>query len=385
MSVISTLLPGWRCEAAASTAQLDHLIGLTYPSSSLATILTGSQLYTCVCQLKDWYSFLIHSIVPGMDTLRVSDGSHPWSSPGLRSSLYTTLRGADIRVVSVERETEDGKIRCKLHRVQLVDTLDFDALSYVWGDSKDTKTILVNDQPFGIAHSLYDFLDMSRKNDAMFSHRYKHSHDRPARDTEEKTAGNGPVGKCLLWWIDAICINKMDLTEKSEQIPKMGKIFSAATRVCVWLGRPENVFNQSSFPELTRALTIASEELAKKDCVASLLQQEVVWSTTQQMRKGLQIMDLPSIEFGNLRPVGSKDQWFDQGFHNLRRQYEAVIKHPWFVRTWTKQEFVLSSSPPLILIGNVTFSLDALMEVAKRMYHEESGLNEAARAAVLSL
>lgn len=39
-------------------------------------------------------------------------------------------------------------------------------------------------------------------------------------------------------WIDAICINQEDKKEKSFQIPFMGRIYSLAKNVCVWLGDP---------------------------------------------------------------------------------------------------------------------------------------------------
>jgi hypothetical protein len=37
-------------------------------------------------------------------------------------------------------------------------------------------------------------------------------------------------------WIDAICINQVDDTEKVQQLPLMGDIYSKSTTVYVWLG-----------------------------------------------------------------------------------------------------------------------------------------------------
>ncbi|KAF2162665.1 hypothetical protein M409DRAFT_68962 [Zasmidium cellare ATCC 36951] len=37
-------------------------------------------------------------------------------------------------------------------------------------------------------------------------------------------------------WIDAVCIDQEDKTERNVQVSFMGDIFSKATRVCVWLG-----------------------------------------------------------------------------------------------------------------------------------------------------
>lgn len=37
-------------------------------------------------------------------------------------------------------------------------------------------------------------------------------------------------------WVDSICINQMDLAERSQQVPLMGQIYSEASPVRVWLG-----------------------------------------------------------------------------------------------------------------------------------------------------
>ena len=37
-------------------------------------------------------------------------------------------------------------------------------------------------------------------------------------------------------WVDALCIDQRNLTEKAEQIPLMGKIFAGADHVLAWLG-----------------------------------------------------------------------------------------------------------------------------------------------------
>ncbi len=41
-------------------------------------------------------------------------------------------------------------------------------------------------------------------------------------------------------WADALCINQTDNTERGHQVFQMGKIYSNAERVCVWLGLADN-------------------------------------------------------------------------------------------------------------------------------------------------
>lgn len=45
--------------------------------------------------------------------------------------------------------------------------------------------------------------------------------------------------KTRTFWIDAICLNQQDETEKTQQIPLMGRIYSDAKRVHIWLGDDE--------------------------------------------------------------------------------------------------------------------------------------------------
>ncbi|KAH8730327.1 heterokaryon incompatibility protein-domain-containing protein, partial [Phaeosphaeriaceae sp. PMI808] len=38
------------------------------------------------------------------------------------------------------------------------------------------------------------------------------------------------------FWIDAICIDQQNMSEKSHQLPRMTNIYENAYSVCVWLG-----------------------------------------------------------------------------------------------------------------------------------------------------
>lgn len=47
-------------------------------------------------------------------------------------------------------------------------------------------------------------------------------------------------------WVDALCINQKDLTERSLQVLRMGIIYSKAKNVLVWLG-PASKESDSAF------------------------------------------------------------------------------------------------------------------------------------------
>jgi hypothetical protein len=83
----------------------------------------------------------------------------------------------------------------------------YSALSYCWGNLKDTRTIRINDIKTAITSNLESALRHLR-----------------LPDREQQL------------WIDALCINQHDKAEKSQQILLMRDIYATAHQVIVWLG-----------------------------------------------------------------------------------------------------------------------------------------------------
>jgi Heterokaryon incompatibility protein (HET) len=42
------------------------------------------------------------------------------------------------------------------------------------------------------------------------------------------------------FWIDALCINQEDVSERNHQVRMIGKIYSQAQGIVAWLGRARN-------------------------------------------------------------------------------------------------------------------------------------------------
>jgi hypothetical protein len=83
----------------------------------------------------------------------------------------------------------------------------YTSLSYTWGDASPLHTIIVNDRPLQVRQNLWRFLQRARKNE---------------------------LAEYL--WVDALCIDQEQLQERNHQVWLMGKIYSCAERVIVWLG-----------------------------------------------------------------------------------------------------------------------------------------------------
>ena len=133
------------------------------------------------------------------------------------SGIYNPLypERSHIRLVIIHPQDEvSEQIKCDLETHALDEQLDYEALSYVWGDEGHDKEILLNSQAFPVRRNLAFALEDLRLAD-----------------------------RSRRLWIDAICINQGDLEERSSQVLLMRHIYRYASRVVVWLGisTPENV------------------------------------------------------------------------------------------------------------------------------------------------
>lgn len=87
---------------------------------------------------------------------------------------------------------------------------DFEALSYCWGSKENPQDIFIGESDtdrLSVTKNLAEALPYLR-------------HPEWIR----------------VLWIDAICVNQMDLKERGHQVRRMADIYSNASRVIVWLG-----------------------------------------------------------------------------------------------------------------------------------------------------
>ena len=121
----------------------------------------------------------------------------------LRIDASKNIRLLEIHLV----DDETAPLACNLRVVALQETPKYTALSYVWGPPTPAREILVNGQPFVVRENLWNFLHQARE--------------------DRRT--------CALW-IDAICIDQTNNSERTHQVTMMGTIYSEAHLVLAWLG-----------------------------------------------------------------------------------------------------------------------------------------------------
>jgi hypothetical protein len=124
-----------------------------------------------------------------------------------------------IRVLNLLPGADNDEVRCELATECFKDTTDtYEAISYVWGDSKNQTSIVCNDKILKLNVSLVGAL-------------------RRLRD----------VRKPRRLWADALCINQNDDLEKGHQVRRMGRIYESAKAVIVWLGKDEDNYAEDCF------------------------------------------------------------------------------------------------------------------------------------------
>ena len=84
-------------------------------------------------------------------------------------------------------------------------TPEYTALSYTWGAELPQFDILINNRLFAIRQNLMDFLLEMRRQ-----------------------------GEAAWFWIDQICINQSDTSERNHQVSQMARIYSGTRWVYAW-------------------------------------------------------------------------------------------------------------------------------------------------------
>src|SRR6266480_6139282 len=124
-------------------------------------------------------------------------------------SIYHRLSDDEIRIL-VLLPGNLRLIKCQLEVASLSSNVYYDALSYVWGPTSGSATIVCN----GVAITITDNL---------------HAAFLRLRSTS----------KPRRLWVDALCIHQDDVTERTQQVRLMKSIYQNARMVRIWLGECE--------------------------------------------------------------------------------------------------------------------------------------------------
>jgi hypothetical protein len=197
------------------------------------------------------------------------------------------LTGREIRLIEIyPSELASDVIKCRRFRVNLDDIwmYPYEALSYVWGDGTSKTDIICNGLPVSVTVSLLHALKRLRLAQGF-----------------------------RLIWADAICIDQSNFLEKNHQIPLMGKIYSLAERVAIWLGEVDPTQSRG-ICEIVQRITEHIRKTIRE------------WGYDEASMRGYERLQMPSY----CTTTAAQEV--------LTRLYAM----PWFSRVWCIQEVVLA-------------------------------------------
>lgn len=231
---------------------------------------------------------------------------------------YTPLPGGCIRLLRLATHLSDVTFG-NLQVVALNEAPSYHAISYSWGSGKAVCPISINGATLYISMGLASGI----------------------RRLQELTAGDtDPDLHSEYVWIDTICINQKDASERSQQVQLMGQIYSHSRRTLIWLGyEPDPPITLRAWPLVNQLYTIfKAENPVDKPSI------EIPMRLYSDSRHAL--LGLPG--------------WTDNSWEHLRN----LLSLPWFTRTWVIQEVVLSPRDPFILYGQHVYPWHQLACVA---------------------
>ena len=257
--------------------------------------------------------------VPVSDNLRFLRGTYkykPLPSP------------TSIRLLKLVPSSDRGVVACSLATFELDKAPPFHCLSYTWGEPRSLTVSSTTDTQHSSAGTRLD-RSLTRNHalefDSFGSPKGRRRHI-SCDDQRMKVSSNlrdalkmlvnfdatRKMPKLPQWyWIDAICMNQQDISERNAQVARMADIFRAAQQVLVWLGK-EDEFTRDAITTIERVSSLPEEEW-----------QSVPYTSIYEHS--------PSQPAG--RPNVSLYNWLG---------FMALISRSWFNRAWVGPPIICS-------------------------------------------
>ena len=216
---------------------------------------------------------------------------------GFSYEYFPLLQGSEqVRMIRLLRlETCDDIVTLSLCSASLEDQPRYEAISYTWGDTKKRKEIKCNDQLVTVSENLHDALRYLRH-----------------------------VDRARILWVDGICIDQANSTEKSAQIRFMPHIYEAAQTVLVWIGREDD--------QIQRAFSQARRLVAARETLNTGYPNSANSSSTNNPQ---------------------------EPFSDISKDLFSILQRDWFRRVWVIQE-VSVCRRATVVCGYLTIDWDDL-------------------------
>lgn len=138
-------------------------------------------------------------------------------------------------------------------------------------------------------------------------------------------------------WIDAICIDQNNATERAHQVLRMAQIYSSANRTLVWLGDEDKTI-PGGLSSYLRPLTTESARLE-----ADKIPHDAKLIFNDGGVEVCLAKHIP-LEDGGLPCPERKEMDYQAHVATLAAMLSKYLERPWFSRLWTFQEVLLSQN-----------------------------------------
>ncbi|KAI3327944.1 HET-domain-containing protein [Xylariaceae sp. AK1471] len=240
---------------------------------------------------------------------------------------------------------------CRLMQTSLLEDPQYNALSYAWGDPEANRMIVLDNIPIRIPRNLFDALIALR----------------PDKDF-------------ITIWVDFLCIDQQNNTEKSWQVGLMNEIYSHAKKVLAWLG-PADAESEHTMKYLDAFGTKAQacgfyhnfriadsiwRELAIQDPphLEPGSQETLSAQSSQAVHESLLGVAFPPL-LGSFYKTKLKNMLREvSGWHSHTNLFpvpgmKRLFTRVWFKRVWVLQEIALSERAKFIC-GSLRIDRDRL-------------------------
>ena len=153
----------------------------------------------------------------------------------------------------------------------------------------------------------------------------------------------------VVLWLDAICINQEDVTERGHQISMMGEIYRSASRVHIWLGH---------------AADGSDSLIDKMDFYGEIKSNEIFDWTGNIDGKGITESQRSQIISG-----------ISKAIHFPWPSFQSFVNRPWWTRVWVVQELASSRTDPIFICGEKTMTYASLRRFDKVLMMDEKGFD----------
>ncbi|KAF2488650.1 HET-domain-containing protein [Lophium mytilinum] len=215
--------------------------------------------------------------------------------------LYEPLTKGQIRLLHLHpklHKAAQDPTNALLHGTLQTTTLDnappYVALSYVWGSSTNLQPLILNNRIIQITPNLATALSHIQN----------------------------PTSEVVLW-IDALCIDQSNTSERSAQVLRMVTIYAAASHTLVWLGQAGEISGliMDSFEPASRKYIEMGEQPTTIRGSAGVIER------TRRM-----IEQNPEIVEYYKKP----------SFGTMVDGYRDLVTREWWYRAWVLQEFAVA-------------------------------------------